>query len=90
MIPAIPRMLSATDFCLLYWITRKKLKALIRAGRIRTVEGLRPMRIYDPEWVAAVGLRPASTEHIPLLRCAEVAELLNLSPREIRYMAFWG
>ena len=74
----------------MYRIGEEKLEQLIRAGRIKIVEGSLPMRVYDPLWAAAFGLRPVSSEQIPLLQCGEMAELLGLKTRTMRYISRSG
>jgi len=90
MLPDLPRVLSATEVYLLYGIGRRMLKRLIQEGRVKAVEGLKPLRILDPRWTTLAGLTYRNIEDAPVFRGAEVAGLLNLSPRMIRHMATWG
>jgi hypothetical protein len=66
------------------------LNRLIRYRRLLKVEGLRRRRIYDPEWTSEVGLTVHSLEVVRVFRCAEVAELVGVTPRMVRILAAEG
>lgn len=86
----IPRIRLGWEVCCRYGISRRKLNRLIRDRRFLTVEGLSRLRIYDPAWIAAVGLTVNDLEDVPVFRCCEVAVLLGISPRMVRGLAAEG
>ena len=86
------RFYSLPDFCLIFGFDRRTVKKYIKQGDLK---GFRlpggQWRIREPEWQTAPNTkqrRPA--DEIFLLKSAEVADLVEVTPRAIRLMAQEG
>ena len=86
----IPRIISFKDFCLIYGQSEPVVKNMIKMGRVKVVPGSDPMRVYDPEWSAAVGSTIMTVADVYILKGVEVAELLGVTDRAVRMFVQWG
>ena len=54
------------------------------------LKGTGRLRILDPRWTALAGLTLGSVEDAQIFKSAEVATLLGVTPRMVRYLSGQG
>jgi len=82
------RWIGTREFSIRYATSRPTIARWAKQGRIRTVRippGTGRMLILDPEWLDPEWRPSTDPESLYLLRSVDVARLLGITPRALRY-----
>lgn len=91
----IRRWISTGEFCARYGVSPQTARRWCRQGRLKFVRvPPRPharLLILDPEWIQLDAVTPGDpSEWLTVLRQCDVARLLAVTPRALRYMEAAG
>ena len=84
------RWIPLKDFCLLYGIAHSTVRARAKTGELHLLrQGNRRVWVMDPGWSQAPPQAKDNIgkENVHMIRGVEVAKILGVSPRAVRYMS---